>query len=155
LCGETLAAVGPQAGLTRDVIEGSFETGGLVVRVLDAPGQPENESALDAAAYALARQWRAEADLTLELVPPGRAPSGEATMVVFSRADEDPAARTPGISAGDKARVALLRREIGEHFIGRLMALPEVLRIALPRALLAELSRNPDARAVLNRYVES
>lgn len=155
LCGETLAAVGPQAGLTRDVIEGSFETSGLVVRVLDAPGEPENESALDAAAYALARQWRAESDLTLELVPPGREPSGEATMVVFSRADEDPAARTPGISAGDRAGMALLRREIGLHFIGRLLALPEELRVALPRALLVELSGNPDPRAVLNRHVES
>lgn len=156
LCGENLTAVGPQAGLTRDVIEGRFEVDGFVVRVLDAPGAPENDSALDAAAYALARQWRGEADLTLELVPPGRRPSGEAgVMAVFSRADEDPERRTPGISAHDKEQVNSLRRMLVRHFIGRLLDLPENLHVALPRALLDELAKSGDIRATLKRHVDT
>ena len=152
LCGETLAAVGPEAGLTRDVIDGRFEHDGVVVRVMDAPGEPEGGSDLDAAAWALAKTWRAEADVTLELVPPGREPGGEpGASVVYSRADEDPARREPGACAHDAESVDALKARIVRRFVGRLLALPEHLRVAPPRALLDELAREPDARDVLNR----
>jgi tRNA modification GTPase len=150
LCGDTLAAEGPEPGLTRDVIEGRMEHQGFVLRLFDAPGTGHDESPLNVAAAQLAEQWRREADLTLELVPPGSATLGVGQLVVYSRADEDPTARKPGVSVRNPASLVALKQTLLGHFIGRLLALPESLRIALPPAMLARLASAPDPRTVIN-----
>lgn len=132
LCGATLAAVADEPGLTRDVIEGSFEYKGFVVRVFDAPGEMADARGIDEAALQLARQWKAEADLVLRLVPPGSSapPTNEREWVLFSRADEDPQRREPAISARDAAGIEALKQRITLHFVGMLLALPPQLRVA-------------------------
>lgn len=134
LCGATLAAVADEPGLTRDVIEGSFEHNGFVVRVFDAPGEMANARGVDQDALELAQHWKAEADLVLRLIPPGgnAPPAAEREWILFSRADEDPQNREPAISARDAASVEALKQRITQHFIGKLLALPQEWRMTLP-----------------------
>lgn len=148
LCGDNLAATGQEPGLTRDVIEGQCEHEGFVLRLFDAPGVNHGGGALNNAATELAERWRAQADLTLELVPPGHRPLGVGGMVVHSRADEGPGAPEPGVSVNLPASLTRLTHELVQHFIGRLMALPAHLRLALPRALVARLAAGEDLSAI-------
>lgn len=141
LCGESLAATGPEPGLTRDRIEGRCEQDGFVMRIFDAPGTGFADQGVDRAAVAQAETLRRESDLTLELVPPGASPTGAGEVVVFSRSDQDPQARTPAVSVNDPGQLAVLKQTLAGHFIGRLLALPPGLRLALPRVWLARLAR--------------
>ncbi len=87
LCGEHLAAVGDEPGLTRDVIEGRLEHGGFTIRVFDTPGEMTTGSELERRAFEQAREQRG--DCVLHLVPPGGVlPADKTALVVFSRADE-------------------------------------------------------------------
>ena len=93
LCGEHLAAVGEEPGLTRDVIEGRFEHKGFTLRVFDTPGELAAGSELERRAFAEARQQRG--DCVLYLVPPGGTlPADPSLHVVHSRSDE--LATSPG-----------------------------------------------------------
>lgn len=140
LCGESLAATGPEPGLTRDRIEGRCEQDGFVMRIFDAPGAGFAAQDVDRAAAAQAEALRRESELTLELVPPGASPTGAGDVVVFSRSDQDPQARTPAVSVNDAGQLAALKQTLAGHFIGRLLALPPGLRLALPRSWLGHLA---------------
>lgn len=153
LCGRELARTGDTPGLTRDVIEGTLHHRGCELRLFDAPGVPQSAQELDNAAYQLAEQWRCEADLTLELVPPGHQPSGHpGHLVYFSRADENPQGRKPGISARQMATLDALKDRLVEHFLGRLMALPPGSRIALPKDVLDQLATGTRPRKILAEW---
>lgn len=149
LCGRDLAATGEEPGLTRDVIEGQCEHEGFALRLFDAPGVNHGGGALNDAATQLAERWRAQADLTLELVPPGRRPLGVGGMVVHSRADQWPAAPQPAVSVNDTASLTRLKHDLCSHFIGRLLALPAHLQVALPRAMVLRLAAGEDPAAVV------
>lgn len=157
LCGDELAAVADEPGLTRDVIEGGFEHLGVAFRVFDAPGEWPQATGVNAAALELARTWRAQADLVLTLVPPGAAVSGEWT--IFSRSDEDPQGRLPGVSVRSSATVEALKARLVNHFTGKLLALPADRQFAFPLALLAELQElaagRADAQAIATRWLNA
>ncbi len=158
LCGQDLAKVGDQPGLTRDVIEGTLQHSGCLLRLFDAPGFSAGGSAggsnLDQAAFELAEQWRREADLTLELVPPGQSASGlPGHLVYFSRVDEDPASRKPGVSTRQAATLEALKDRLVETFLGRLLSLPARLRMALPKEVLDQLATGTRPRAILGDWV--
>ncbi|MBE7492474.1 MAG: 50S ribosome-binding GTPase [Planctomycetes bacterium] len=140
LCGQTLAAAGPEPGLTRDVIEGRLEHAGFVLRLFDAPGTGHGGDELDHTALALAERWRAQADLTLELVPPGAVARCPGALVVYSQSDRDPQRRQPGISVHDADSLTRLKQVLVEHFVGALLALPPALRVAWPPEQLAEIA---------------
>lgn len=137
LCGKALAATGPEPGLTRDVIEGQLEHQGFVMRVFDAPGTGHGGGELDRAAAELADHWRASADLVLELVPPGAEPTGAGDLHLFSRSDQDPAGREPGVCMNDQASLMRIKDRLVDHFIGPLQKLEPRLRLAWPPELLA------------------
>lgn len=145
LCGEQLAAVADEPGLTRDLIEGQFEHEGVVVRVFDAPGEG-GHGAIDAAALALARQWRDRADLVINLVPPGKPllPDADREWHLHSRCDES---GLPGVSANLPETLDALKARIIEHFVGGLRALPDPW--LAPLALLDALQAGGDLRAWL------
>ena len=87
LCGEHLAAVGQEPGLTRDVIEGRFEHQGYTIRVFDTPGEMTGGNELERRAFQEAREQRG--DCVIYLVPPGGAlPADPSLHVVHSRSDE-------------------------------------------------------------------
>lgn len=88
LCGEQLAQTGEEPGLTRDVIEGSFEHQGWVVRLLDNPGEWSGGQDLDRQALQWARSQRQGGDVVLHLIPPGAAVPRSESFVVYSRCDE-------------------------------------------------------------------
>ncbi|KAA0215487.1 hypothetical protein EDM80_05335 [bacterium] len=88
LCGEELAQTGDEPGLTRDVIEGSFEHQGWVIHLLDNPGEWSGGHDLDRQALQWARSQRQSGDVVLHLVPPGAAPPRAEAPVVYSRCDE-------------------------------------------------------------------
>lgn len=146
LCGEHLAAVADEPGLTRDVIEGRFEHMGVVVRVFDAPGEG-GPGAIDAAAIALARQWRAQADLVINLTPPGAmaAPDAAREWYIYSRCDEN---GTAGVSARLPETLEALKSRIVAHFFGELMALADPW--LAPPALLDELRCGGDVNQWLD-----
>lgn len=123
LCGEQLAAVADEPGLTRDLIEGQFEHAGVVVRLFDAPGEG-GPAEIDAAALALARQWRERADLVINLVPDGAALTADSAREwhLHSRCDES---GMPGVSAKLPATLDALKARVIEHFVGALRALPD------------------------------
>ncbi|MCC7510292.1 MAG: 50S ribosome-binding GTPase [Planctomycetes bacterium] len=157
LCGGELVAVADEPGLTRDVIEGGFEHAGVVFRVFDAPGEWPQATGVSAAALELARQWKAQADLVLTLVPPGAAGSGEWTL--FSRSDEDRESRHPGVSIRSPATVVALKARLVNHFYGKLLALPTERQFAFPPALLTELQElaggRTDAKAIATRWLDA
>lgn len=137
LCGQTLAAVGHEPGLTRDVIEGSFEHQGFTIRLFDAPGVWAGGTALDAAAQQLAHAWRQQADLTLELSP---TPVESRPWLLQSRADEQPAGAAPRVSVHEPATLRALKDRLIEHFFGPLRRLPPGRRFALHPGLRADLA---------------
>jgi hypothetical protein len=145
LCGEELAAVADEPGLTRDVIEGRFEHEGFVVRVFDAPGQMDGAAGVDQAAFQLAELWKARADLVicLEPRPPRGAQvsklAGPTQWSVPARIDEWDANAHGGVSARIPETVRALKGRIVDHFIGKLMAMPPTRRFALPVNLRADL----------------
>ncbi|MBK8208205.1 MAG: 50S ribosome-binding GTPase [Planctomycetes bacterium] len=157
LCGADLSAVADEPGLTRDVIEGGFEHAGVVFRVFDAPGEWPQATGVNAAALELARTWKTQADLVLTLVPPGAAGSGEWSL--FSRSDEDPQARQPGVSVHSRATVEALKARLVVHFTGKLLALPAERQFAFPPALLTELQElaagRVDAQAIATRWLDA
>lgn len=154
LCGSPLAATGDEPGLTRDVIEGSLEHRGAVLRLFDAPGIRADASGLELAAVTLAEQWRRQADLTLLLVPPGGmpAPVQGTAMHVFSRADEWPAPQ-PSVSTGDKASLQRLLDRLVEHFLGPVLAAPPTEGVLAVPGLRQELASTPDAAAVARHWL--
>ena len=154
LCGQELARAGELPGLTRDVIEGTVDHRGCLLRLFDAPGLAKGAAAIDTAAYELAEQWRKEADLTLELVPPGQDPSSQpGHLVYFSRADQDPRGRKPGVSVHRPASLGALKDRLVEKFLGRLLALPQRLQVALPKTLLDELATGTQPRKILQQWL--
>jgi hypothetical protein len=116
LCGEHLAAVGDEPGLTRDVIEGRFEHEGFTIRVFDTPGELAGGSELERRAFAQAREQRG--DCVLYLVPPGGAPPADPSLlVVHSRSDElAPGHEAPpwAVSVRDEASLARLKSALVE-----------------------------------------
>jgi hypothetical protein len=137
LCGRTLAAVGQEPGLTRDVIEGRLEHQGFTIRLFDAPGVWAGGTALDAAAQQLAHAWRQQADLTVELSPTPGAPR---PWLLHSRADEQPAGAVPRVSVHEPATLRELKDRLIEHFFGPLRRLPPERRLALHPGLRADLA---------------
>lgn len=139
LCGRTLAATGAEPGLTRDVIEGSFEHAGFAIRLFDAPGTWAGHTALDAAAQQLAQAWRQQADLTIELSPtpvepqPGR-------WLLHSRADEQPGDWAPRVSVNEPASLSALKERLVEHFYGPLHRLRPEQRFAVHPGLREDLA---------------
>ena len=134
LCGRELASVGNEPGLTRDVIEGRLTHEGYVIRVFDAPGVWSGGD-LDSRAIELAKQWRSEADLTIELVPPGANPPSEGWWY-HSRADES---GLNGLSVHDPASLEALKVRFVDHFFGRLRDLNPAHRLALHPAVITDL----------------
>ncbi len=157
LCGAELAAVADEPGLTRDVIEGGFEHAGVQIRVFDAPGEWPQADRVSAAALELARQWKAQADLVLTLVPPGAGGSGD--WALFSRSDADPQARQPGVSVRNPATVEALKGRLVDHFTGELLALPAERQVTFPPALLGELQAlaagRADAQEIATRWLNT
>ncbi len=148
LCGENLAATGDEPGLTRDVIEGRFESLGVVIRVFDAPGEYADAPEVDSAALELARRWREEADLTLHLVPAtqwqNRPVPADKTVLIASRHDEDLDAPLEGalaVSVNDAPGVERLRQWLARHFLGPLLELDAGDRFALSYGVRLGLTR--------------
>lgn len=156
LCGENLAATGDEPGLTRDVIEGRFESLGVVIRVFDAPGEYADAPApeIDSSALELARRWREEADLTLHLVPAtqwrNRPAPAEKTVLIASRFDEDldaPLEGAIGVSVNDPPSIERLRQWLARHFLGPLLELDAGDRFALNYGVRLGLTRVADGGA--------
>ena len=146
LSGSVLAETGAERGLTRDVIEGRLDHQGFVIRLFDAPGMWSGGSTLDAQAQHLAKQWRREADLTIELVPPGAEPTcGAEAWAIFSRADERADAPADRISVKEPATLEGLKDRLVEHFFGRLRRLPAGRRFALHPKLREDLAKPTEA----------
>lgn len=143
LCGQSLAAVGDEPGLTRDVIEGKLEHEGFEIRVFDAPGFWSGGTALDADAQQLSKTWRDQADLVLELVPPGAEPQLANAMVVFSQADEP---GSEGVSVKRAETIEALKSRLVQRFFGTLRALPASGRFTLHADLREDLQRLCDER---------
>jgi hypothetical protein len=118
LCGQALAAVGNEPGLTRDVIEGSMEHDGFVLRIFDAPGTWTDGGALDAGAQQLALHWRKQADLVLSL------PGGTERTVEFGDA-------RAAYDVQDTNSLTAFKARLVEHFFGPLRRLPPEKRFAL------------------------
>lgn len=135
LCGHDMARTGPEAGLTRDVLEASFLYRGVKIRIFDAPGHLPDATGLEAAALALAEDWRRQADLTLELVPPGHQPQG-AGLVLYSQADRDPQRRTPGVSVHDSASVQAVKELLVHTLLGPVLQVPPEQQV-LPYSVVA------------------
>lgn len=139
LCGRSLAAVGEEPGLTRDAIEGRLQHDGFEFRLFDAPGIWAG-SKLDDEALALARSWKAKADLTIELVPPGgTSPPGD--WWYHSRVDES---GLEGLSAEQPKTLESLKDRLVEHFYGKLRSLPPDRRFALHPELRRDLGQLAD-----------
>ncbi len=150
LCGEQLAAVADEPGLTRDVIEGRFEHEGFVVRVFDAPGELADARGVDQAAIELARRWKEEADLVLRVAPDIRdGQPGGREWSVQTRADEAHARAPLHVSVREPDTVRALKDRIAEHFVGRLRALPLDQRIPPVPELMGDL------REWVNRRISS
>jgi hypothetical protein len=141
LCGEPLAEVADEPGLTRDVIEGRVEHRGFVLRLFDAPGEIASAAGVDSAALELARRWRESADLVLRLVPPGAAPKPESSRewIIFSRGDQDRERRQPSVSVHDARSLDALKDRLISHFLDGLQSLHAPWRYALPAALREDL----------------
>ncbi len=135
MCGHDVARTGPEAGLTRDVLEASFLYRGVKVRIFDAPGQLPGATGLEAAALALAEDWRRQADLTLELVPPGHTPQGVG-LVLYSQSDRDPARRTPAVSVYDSASVQTVKEMLVNELLGPVLLVPPEQQV-LPESVVA------------------
>ena len=134
LSGRALATVGDEPGLTRDIIEGRVQHEGFELRLFDAPGTGAATS-LDEQAITLARRWQAQADLTIELVPPGATPPPQGWWY-HSRADES---GLPGLSVHHAETLTELKDRLVEHFFGPLRRLPAHRRFALHPGLRADL----------------
>ena len=141
LCGLPLAAVGPEPGLTRDVLEGRLEHDGFELRIFDAPGTWAGVTAIDSDAQELASHWRDQADLVLELIPPGTAATTPGAMVLCSQADQP---GTDGISIRRPETIVALKQRLVEHFFGSLRRLPPESRFALAPDLIADLTALAD-----------
>jgi hypothetical protein len=135
LCGQELAAVAEEPGLTRDVIEGRFEYRGLEISVFDAPGEFPGARGPDADALALAEHWRSRADLVLRLVPPGtQAEPGPGEWIVHSRCDEAPPPQGMAVSVKRPETLEHLKQRLYHHFTSGLKRGP---------ALYAALANQP------------
>lgn len=131
LAARELASVGDQPGLTRDIIEGVMQHNGYEIRIFDAPGQMADATGIDASAIELARQWRKQADLTIELVAPDTEPSGAGDWVIACKIDEHPASGA-GISVNIPETITALKDRLIAHFYGfetsEMLALTPALR---------------------------
>jgi hypothetical protein len=152
LCGRSLAAVGSEPGLTRDVIEGRLEHHGFELRLFDAPGTWAEASGIDAEALQLAELWRAEADLVLELVPPGAGPQLAGALAAHSQADESGA---EGVSIHRPETLIALKNRLVERFFGPLLELPPERRFALHPELRAELQNVVEGTVSANEFAEA
>lgn len=146
LCGRAFAATGDEAGLTRDVIEGRLRHRGHELRLFDAPGIGAG-GPLDAEAVELAERWRREADLTVELVPPGGKAAGTGDWLIASRADEGTDAPGSPVSIHDPESLEALKDRMVGHFFTPLAALPPGRRFAILPALRDDLRALAEDRA--------
>ncbi|MHC4841193.1 MAG: GTPase [Planctomycetota bacterium] len=133
LCGRELARVGSQPALTRDVIEGTLKHRGYELRLFDAPGEMANATGVDAAAIALAESWREQADLVIELVPPGAEPLNVGDWAYDSKADALPVLpERPTVSVSSSEMLGALKERLIRHFYGfdasAILALTPALR---------------------------
>ncbi|MCA8912874.1 MAG: 50S ribosome-binding GTPase [Planctomycetes bacterium] len=136
LCGRPLAATGDEPGLTRDVIEGRVEHAGFELRLFDAPGNWADARGLDADAQQLARRWRDEADLVLELLAPGGRQQLQGSLAVNGKADKP---EEEGVSIRRPETLSALKQRLVDHFFGRLRSLPPERRFAVDPTLRADL----------------
>lgn len=153
LCGRDLAATGAEPGLTRDVIEGEMRHRGFSFRVFDAPGVWSGRSDLDQDAQSLAEHWRQQADLTIELVPPGGSPPPSGWWY-HSRSDES---GLEGLSVNNPESLHALKDEIVEYFFGSLLRVEPDARWAVHPDLRADLEAvtdgNLSTEAVLAKWL--
>ncbi len=130
LLGRTRALVSPEAGTTRDVVEGSVQWDGVALTLLDTAGLRDAPGEIEAAGMALARQLRAEVDLHLVILPAHLplGPNGRAALVeaadlphriVLTQADRGQVCVLPAdvgpvtvVSAHSGAGLAELRAEL-------------------------------------------
>ena len=75
LCGADAALVSPAAGTTRDDVSVELIIGGVRVELIDTAGEEAAAEAISAAAQARRAERLRTADLILDCVPPGGAPS--------------------------------------------------------------------------------
>ena len=140
LSGRELARVGAQPGLTRDVIESSMHWQGFEIRIFDAPGQMPDAQGIDAAAIELAQNWRQNADLVIELVPPDENPLGVGDWVLHSKRDEVADTQEHEISMQRPESIIALKERLIAHFYGfensGLLAITASLRAKLSYPLL-------------------
>jgi tRNA modification GTPase len=95
LLGRDRAIVTPQAGTTRDVIEGTIVVGGTPVRLMDTAGLGEPRDHIDEEGMRRARAAMAESDVLLVVLDGSQAPDrtliaetqGLPHIVVFSKSD--------------------------------------------------------------------
>ncbi|MBZ0136040.1 MAG: 50S ribosome-binding GTPase [Planctomycetes bacterium] len=150
LCGRTLAAAGAEPGLTRDVIEGRIEHQGFEVRLFDAPGTWAGASSrLDDEALGLARHWRAQADLTIALTPPGAQPT-DGDWSYHSRVDES---GLVGLSIRHAETLTALKDRLVRHFFGGLGAGIFALHPDLRADLQAVLEGRADSNDVRLKWL--
>ena len=141
LCGRTLAAIGDEPGLTRDLIEGRIQHEGFELRLFDAPGTWAEAGGVDAEAQQLARRWLDEAELVIELVPPGAGRQLTHAVAVHSRTDESGA---EGVSIHDVGSLNDLKDRLVEYVFGRLRGLPPERCFAVHPNLRADLQKLAD-----------
>lgn len=77
LAGRDVAIVTEEAGTTRDLVEVSLDLGGLKVRITDTAGIRGGAAKVEAIGIERALARASEADLVVELVPPGSGPLAE------------------------------------------------------------------------------
>lgn len=111
LLGEDRAIVTPEAGTTRDVIEGALLINGIAARLFDTAGLREADSAAESIGVARAREITQRADLLLIAMDGGESPTGEERRLLSSAGRRLAVICKNDISDG--AEAAALAAELG------------------------------------------
>ena len=156
MLGRDRAIVTPEAGTTRDVIEGQVVIGGVPIRLLDTAGIGTPRDSIDAEGIRRARQAIDESDFLVEVVdgsapatgPPFDLDSTRPRVVALAKSDRGrhPGARCPDgaiatsvvTPGGVEGLMAWLRREVAEksgEYLGGDVIAASIRQVELLEAL--------------------
>lgn len=116
MLGEDRAIVTPEAGTTRDILEGALIINGITARLFDTAGLRQADSAAESIGVSRAREIVDKADLLLIAMDGGEAVSEEERRLLSSPGRKLAVVCKRDISEGDEAFA--LAREYGVEAIG-------------------------------------
>ncbi|MFO1117591.1 MAG: tRNA uridine-5-carboxymethylaminomethyl(34) synthesis GTPase MnmE [Beijerinckiaceae bacterium] len=152
LVGEEAAIVTPVPGTTRDLISRDLDIAGAPIKLIDTAGIRDSSDEIEAIGVARAREARCNADLVIELLPPGAtlpagAVDGAPVLAVHSKTDVEPAPDGAlGITRNDPMAIRALKERMAEAALS-------VVGDGSEGRLIRErhVSSLTEARAALNR----